>query len=61
MITTQLNYNLFFNSDVVLSKFSQSDVDNPTFMETARGVRYLFLEDYQYTQNRKSTSTVLAV
>jgi len=55
MITTQLNYNLFFYSDVVLPKLSQSDMDNPTFMETARGDRYTFLGDYQYTQNRKST------
>ena len=57
MITTQLNYDLFFYSDVVLSKFRQSVMDNPTFMETARGGRYMFLDDFQYLQNRKSTTT----
>ena len=57
--SVELGYDLFFYSDMVLSKFRQSVMDNPTFMETSRGGRYMFLDDFQYLQNRKSTTTTV--
>ena len=40
-----------------LNSVSQSWITLPSSVETARGGRYMFLDDFQYLQNRKSTTT----